>query len=811
MDTETETLINGKRLKPNQGLPSNSADGAIIYDSSHFQLRSRDRHVSYGSINGAVPLLENNREPEMPGRQSVTFRRLPPEMLTTLSSQFESLDYEPWESRVFKEENSRKTPSSLTKQGVIRWVVVFFIGVCTALIACTIDICVVEITKLKYGFLKKYIDKCVTENCLYIPYLQWLGISCGFAFIASLLVTYGEPVAAGSGIPLVKCYLNGINVHRLHRLKTLFVKAAGVTCSVLGGLAVGKEGPMVHSGAAVAAGLSQGKSTSLGFDFGILKEFRCDQEKRDFVTGGAAAGVAAAFGAPIGGVLFSLEEGSSFWNQNMTWRIFFCSMVSAFTLNVVLSAYHGQIGQLAYDGLLNFGKFPDIPFALLELPIFIGMGIIGGLIGALFNQMNYHISVFRRRFILSRWAKVLEVIVVCSVTVTTGFVMIYCVNDCKPLGAKDDIDFPIQMFCEDGQFNAVAAMWLQTPEASVRALFHDQPGTHNPLSVGLFFITYVFLACWTYGLSISSGIFIPALLSGAAWGRLVGLGLYRLTEGAAWADPGKYALIGAASQLGGIARVTLSLAVILIETTGNLSLGLGLMLTLLTAKLVGDCFNAGIYDMNVKLAGLPMLPWSSPPLCYGTEARDIMSKPVVVLREVERVSTILSVLEETSHQGFPLIFEDRFAGPQGKQNSFGMLRGLILRSQLQILLKEKAFCTSPTGGTSQPPVPLETFRMYYPRYPTFQGMHFTEEERSSYLDLRPYLNPTPYTVPMHASLPRTFQLFRALGLRHLIVTDDNNEVVGMITRKTLARYRARICCGTIDFVELPLGGHGVQL
>ena len=62
---------------------------------------------------------------------------------------------------------------------------------------------------------------------------------------------------------------------------------------------------MVHSGAAVAAGLSQGKTTSLGFDFGILKEFRCDQEKRDFVTGGAAAGVAAAFGAPVGKTYFS--------------------------------------------------------------------------------------------------------------------------------------------------------------------------------------------------------------------------------------------------------------------------------------------------------------------------------------------------------------------------------------------------------------------------------------------------------------------------------------------------------------------------
>lgn len=49
------------------------------------------------------------------------------------------------------------------QQNTTRWIIMFFIGVCTALIACTIDICVAEMTKLKYGFLKKSKSK-KTEN-----------------------------------------------------------------------------------------------------------------------------------------------------------------------------------------------------------------------------------------------------------------------------------------------------------------------------------------------------------------------------------------------------------------------------------------------------------------------------------------------------------------------------------------------------------------------------------------------------------------------------------------------------------------------
>lgn len=123
-------------------------------------------------------------------------------------------------------------------------------------------------------------------NFWHSPFLAFLFYQTVFAIMASLFV-YIEPVSGGSGIPEVKCFLNGIDLPRIVRFKTLVCKVVGVTFSVAAGLPVGKEGPMVHSGSVVAAGISQGKTNLWGKDtsFSKFSDFRNDREKRgEFVV-----------------------------------------------------------------------------------------------------------------------------------------------------------------------------------------------------------------------------------------------------------------------------------------------------------------------------------------------------------------------------------------------------------------------------------------------------------------------------------------------------------------------------------------------
>uniref|UniRef100_UPI003AB00B3B H(+)/Cl(-) exchange transporter 6 isoform X2 n=1 Tax=Centroberyx gerrardi TaxID=166262 RepID=UPI003AB00B3B len=586
----------------------------------------------------------------------------------------------------------RKDYEKAKKYEAVRWILVFAIGVTVGLMGLFVDFFVRLFTHLKFTLVGNSVEECSEKGCLALSLLELLAFNMTFVFIASVLVLI-EPVAAGSGIPEIKSYLNGVKIPGIVRLRTFLCKAVGVLFTVAGGLFVGKEGPMIHSGAIVGAGLPQFQSITfkkIRFDFPY---FRCDRDKRDFVSAGAAAGVAAAFGAPIGGTLFSLEEGSSFWNQALTWKVLFCSMSATFTLNFFRSGINfNKWGSFQLPGLLNFGEFkcPDGDknchlWTAVDLAFFVLMGVVGGLLGALFNCINKSLAKYRIRHIhpKAKFVRVLESLLVTMVTTVVIFVASMTLGECRDLASptthnttalmtsSEDINSTIrQFFCPNKTYNDMATLFFNPQEAAIYQLFH-QDGTFSPVTLSVFFLLYFLLACWTYGVSVPSGLFVPALLCGASFGRLVA-NLLKINLGMEIYS-GTFALIGAASFLGGVVRMTISLTVILIESTNEITYGLPIMITLMVAKWTGDFFNKGIYDIHIELRGVPLLEWETEVEMDKLTASDIMEPNLTYVYPHTRVQSLVSILRTTVYHAFPVVTENR-------QNERDFMKGNILVS-----------------------------------------------------------------------------------------------------------------------------------
>uniref|UniRef100_M4A3G0 Chloride channel protein n=1 Tax=Xiphophorus maculatus TaxID=8083 RepID=M4A3G0_XIPMA len=619
--------------------------------------------------------------------------RTPEELVRTAGVQtVKSLDYDRCINEPYVEVLEGLDNKKARKYEALRWVMVFVIGVAVGLVGLFVDFFVHLFTKIKFSVVADSIEKCTDRGCLSLSLLELLTFNMVFIFIASVLVLI-EPVAAGSGIPEIKSYLNGVKIPGIVRLRTFLCKAAGVLFSVAGGLFVGKEGPMIHSGAIVGAGLPQFQSITfkrIKFDFPY---FRSDRDKRDFVSAGAAAGVAAAFGAPIGGTLFSLEEGSSFWNQALTWKVLFCSMSATFTLNFFRSGINfNKWGSFQLPGLLNFGEFKCSDgekkchlWTAVDLGFFVLMGVVGGLLGALFNCMNKCLAKYRMRHIhpKARFIRVLESLLVAMVTTLVIFLASVLLGECRDLfmssqsafrlqvSDSEDINSTIrQFFCSNKTYNDMATLFFNPQEAAIHQLFH-QDGTFSPVTLSIFFLLYFLLACWTYGVSVPSGLFVPSLLCGAAFGRLVAnilkvkLGLHIYS--------GTFALIGAAAFLGGVVRMTISLTVILIESTNEITYGLPIMITLMVAKWTGDFFNKGIYDVHIQLKGVPLLEWETEVEMDKLTASDIMEPNLTYVYPHTRVQSLVSILRTTVYHAFPVVTENR-------QNERDFMKGNILIS-----------------------------------------------------------------------------------------------------------------------------------
>lgn len=230
------------------------------------------------------------------------------------------------------------------------------------------------------------------------------------------------------------------------------------------------------------------------------------------------------------------------------------------------------------------------------------------------------------------------------------------------------------------------------------------------------------MAAITSGTLCPAGLFVPMLVSGAAFGRIVGHILNCAAPGFV-TDAGSYALIGSAALLGGMSRMTIAGTIIILEACGNSAYLLPLMITFAAARYTGNAINQPMYDMHIALKELPFLEGALKTLGllnYHPIA-EFMSHPVVCLNEINKVSTVYEMLSKT-HNGFPVV---------DKQ---GHLRGFILRKTLTSVLKLKAFSIPiKDSQTLQPGATVfyDTLERNYPHYPKIEDIALSTNDMVS--------------------------------------------------------------------------------
>ncbi|CAM9653295.1 unnamed protein product [Phaeothamnion confervicola] len=586
----------------------------------------------------------------------------------------------------------------------------------------------------------------------------------GFTFI------WLEPWAAGSGIPEAKCVLNGVSMPAVLSLKTMICKMLGTICTVCAGLPLGYEGPMIHIGAAVGANISTGTRLKL------LSDFRNDRDRRDFAAMGTAAGVSAAFRTPVGAVLFALEESSSFRSTFLTWRSFAASVVTVMTFWLMRYPKNLVNSPMNPADIYVFGEYSnpkDHQFYLLEILAFGAIGIIGGLIGAAFVHCNLLLRELRLKYIRTPLHKFLEICAISIFMSTIAFWMPLMLGQCRPLSALDEesdkehIVLLNTLNCEDGYYNELGSLFINAPDHIVALLYHTSDAAFSWEACFMLGSVYVTMQCIAIGAWLASGIIIPSLICGAAFGRGIAVIFGRNAR--------TYALISSGALLGGIVRMTLSLTVILVEASGFVLFVVPMMVALLMARTVGQSFNEGIYDAFIEVKHIPYLEEEPPEETRVKNLRcnQIMSRPVRCLGPIVRVDGVHQLLHGCSHNCFPVVDND------------GRLLGTVLRKHLLVLLCKRHFGppsrADPGLPRTMPVVPWQKLEAAYPDYPTLDDVDaaLLDRDMGNLMDLTPYLQIGPHTINEHASVQRVYTIFRTLGLRHLPV------VVGIITRENL--------------------------
>lgn len=629
------------------------------------------------------------------------------------------------------------------------WLVLALMGIIIGLIAGCLNVITAWLVSIRLGYCSTnfYLSRAFCcwgfeeEECSawrpwfrfeLLNYMMSVLLALMFSYLSAVLVRIYAPFAAGSGISEIKCIVSGFVMRGFLGWWTLLIKSIGLPLAISSGLSVGKEGPSVHY--AVCVGNSVAR---------LFESYRKSASKsREFLTATSAAGVAVAFGSPMGGVLFSIEEISSVFQLSTIWKSYVCALIAVTTLSAINPFRTGQ--------LVMFEVTYDTSWHYFEIPSYIILGIFGGVYGIVVSKFNKRCVAFRKKYLANYALR--EVFVLALLT---------------------------SSICYFNEF-----LRLDMTE-SMQILFHecDENFGHelcdpNSRKIQLFLclifatLARMFFTIITYGCKVPAGIFVPSMAAGATFGRALGIIMEKIYEhrkdSAFFATcpdsgkciiPGTYAFLGAAAALSGITHLTVTVVIIMFELTGAVRYIVPTMIAVAVTKSIKDHWeDIGIADQMIKFNGLPLID-SKEDFVFNAKVADAMSTSTVVLSSGEneclKLGQIKAILAETTYRAYPVIQS------QGTPRPIGY----VSRFDLEYMVRVNGHASDETACV-------------------FASGHSAPNQHIDFLSL---VNDSPVVINSDSSLESTLDVFVKLGPR-LILVEYQGLLVGLITRKDILRY-----------------------
>lgn len=463
------------------------------------------------------------------------------------------------------------------------------------------------------------------EYLLSLPwYAKLLPPVIGGALVGPLVYFLARE-AKGHGVPEVMeaVALKGGVI----RKRVVIVKSLASAICIGSGGSVGREGPIVQIGSAI------------GSSFGQIMGVSVDR-MRTLVGCGAAAGIAATFNAPIAGVMFAMEIILGEFGIAT-----FSPIVVASVLSTVISRAH----------LGNYPAFVVPHYTLVsisEIPLYMVLGIIAGLVGVFFTTVLYKSEDLFDNWKIPDYTKA-----------AIGGLMIGTIG----------IFFP-HIFGVG--YDAIGL-----------ALLEKLPWV---IILSLVFIK-ILATSLTIGSGGSGGIFAPSLFIGSMTGGAFGYLVHALFP-AATATAGAYSLVGMGAVVAATTHGPMSAIIILFEMTGDYKIILPLMLSCIIASvLASQMKRESIYTLKLIRRGTDIRAGREVNIMKSLRVEDAMTHAVETVAEDTPLKELIQFTLSSKHSSFPVVDKEGFlAGIL----TFQDFKDVIYEEGLEELVVAKEISTS---------------------------------------------------------------------------------------------------------------------